>query len=51
MGLTVRFKTDAVNEVSGLDAKFLKEKNPNRGSGRFFYCGEEDYIRVLPLPV
>ena len=41
MGLTVRFKTDAVNGVSGLDAKFLKEKNPNKlsankGSSCFF---------------
>ena len=52
MGLTVRFKTDAVNGVSGLDAKFLKEKNPNKlsankGSSWFFYSGEEDYKRVL----
>ena len=52
MGLTVRFKTDAVNGVSGLDVKFLKEKNPNKlsankGSSWFFYSGEEDYKRVL----
>ncbi|MEY8522207.1 hypothetical protein AALA90_04195 [Lachnospiraceae bacterium 38-10] len=52
MGLTVRFKTDAVNGVSGLDVKFLKEKNPNKlsankGSSWFFYSREEDYKRVL----
>ena len=52
MGLTVRFKTDAVNGVSGDDAEFLKEKNPNKlsankGSSWFFYSGEEDYKRVL----
>ena len=52
MGLTVRFETDAVNGVSGDDAEFLKEKNPNKlsankGSSWFFYSGEEDYKRVL----
>ena len=30
MGLTARFETDAVNGVSGDDAEFLKEKNPNK---------------------
>ena len=52
MGLTVRFETEAVNGVSGDDAEFLKEKNPNKlsankGSSWFFYSGEEDYKRVL----
>lgn len=52
MGLTVRFKTDAINGVSGLDAEFLKEHNPvkltaNTGLSWFFYSGEEDYKRVL----
>ena len=41
MGLTVRFETEAVNGVSGDDAEFLKEKNPNKlgankGSSCFF---------------
>lgn len=52
MGVTARFETDAVNGVSGLDAEFLKERNPNKlsgnkGSSWFFYSGEEDYKKVL----
>lgn len=45
--LTVRFETDAVNGVSGIDAEFLGEHNPNKGWSWFFYSDEEDYKKVL----
>lgn len=45
--LTVRFRTNAANELVGTELEVLKRLNPNKSTTWFAYSNEEDYEKVL----